>query len=196
MKKAILSRYARDDDGRVIIDVAAGRIQDLYDNFDKFAPYQKKDLDQQLVDYLTDCAREIGNTPFCIRFTLTQAPESTLVSRVKKSVENFFKYMVELETRGIKRMLRTSMILLAIGIGILMLSIMVNRLMVSSSSIIGQVIAEGLTVAAWVSLWEALATFLIEWVPNRQEVRLYQRLSAVPIELKTRKNGAGGEEPK
>jgi hypothetical protein len=185
MKKVILSRYARTGEGKVIIDVAAGRIQDLYDNFDKYAPYQRKDLDQHLVDYLTDCAREVGKMPFIIRVTLNQSPDESLVSRVRKSIENFFLYLIELETRSVKKMFRTSMMLLAVGFGILIVAVMVNRMMASSTSIIGQVFAEGLTVAAWVSLWEALATFLVEWAPHRQEARIYEHLARAPIELST-----------
>jgi hypothetical protein len=39
------------------------------------------------------------------------------------------------------------------------------------------VFAEGLTVAAWVSLWEALAVLLIEWFPHRKNIVLYRRLA-------------------
>ena len=43
-------------------------------------------------------------------------------------------------------------------------------------------IVEGLTVAAWVSLWEALATFLIKWMPIRKRLLLYERIATCAIE--------------
>jgi len=44
---------------------------------------------------------------------------------------------------------------------------------------VAHVFAEGLIVAAWVSLWESLATFLIEWFPQLRNIKLYYRLAAV-----------------
>jgi hypothetical protein len=52
-----------------------------------------------------------------------------------------------------------------------------NESELAKNSIIGGVIAEGLTVAAWVSLWESLATFLIKWMPYRKKINLYQKIS-------------------
>jgi hypothetical protein len=52
MKKNILDRYASTRDKKVIIDIAAEKIGDLYNDLDKYAPYRKKELDPNLVAYL------------------------------------------------------------------------------------------------------------------------------------------------
>ena len=44
-----------------------------------------------------------------------------------------------------------------------------------------RLIAEGLTVAVWVSLWEALATFLIKWIPYRKKISLYKRIANAEV---------------
>jgi hypothetical protein len=41
--------------------------------------------------------------------------------------------------------------------------------------------SEGLTVAAWVSLWEALANFLIHWPPHNKELKVYDRLASAAV---------------
>ncbi len=74
-------------------------------------------------------------------------------------------------------MFRRSAILFTIGLGILFVSVWVNRLLGVERSVTANVFAEGLTVAAWVSLWEAPAVFLIEWFPHRRNVLLYRRLA-------------------
>ena len=48
MNNSILDRYSRLDDKRIIIDVTANRVEDLYNNFDQNAPYIKKDLNTAL----------------------------------------------------------------------------------------------------------------------------------------------------
>lgn len=172
-----MSRYERDAEGNIVLDVTATRVEDLYNNFDKSAPYIRRDLDQDLADYLIGCARELNRVPFSIRFTLAHPPDEPRLSRVRRSLNTYFLYLAETEIQKILQMFRRSAILFAIGLGILSTSVWVNRLLGVERSVTANVFAQGLTVAAWVSLWEALAIFLIEWFPHRKNVVLYRRLA-------------------
>ena len=183
MTKRILERYARTNDGRVIIDIAAGRIADLYDDFDRHAPYLKKELDQGLVEYLIDSVREIRREPFLIQFSLSDPVDSPALERVKTSLQNYFLYLKELEARELRRLLRGSLILLIIGIAILTASVLVNGRPAVREVLLGKVIAEGLTIAAWISLWEALARFLLKWPPHRWMIRMYERIATADVQV-------------
>jgi len=123
MKKNILDRYSYTDDGKVIVDITADKIEYLYNDFDKHTPYIKKELDQGLVDYLLDCVREIGNEEFLVKFRFSESVDSELQSRVQTSIHNYFLYLNDLEFREMKQMLRTALILLLAGIAILTLSL-------------------------------------------------------------------------
>jgi hypothetical protein len=57
MKKSIISRYERTEKNEVIIDASVRTVEDLYNNFDRTAPYLKKDLDQDFVDYIIEMSR-------------------------------------------------------------------------------------------------------------------------------------------
>jgi len=181
MKKPILDRYSRTSDNKIILDISAGKVEDLYNDFDKNAPYVKKDLDQDLVEYLIDSVREIGKEDFVIQFRLKSSADTNLTSRVKTSIHNYFLYLKELEFRELARMTRTSFILLAIGILILCLSVWVNQKIADYGEIITHVFAEGLNVAAWVSLWNAIATFLVNWVPHRKRIIMYEQISKATV---------------
>lgn len=183
MKPNRFARYDRADDGRIIIDVTTPRIEALYNNFDKSAPFVRRDLDPDLVEYLVDCARELGDESFLIRFTLEQAADEARLSRIRSSVDGYFRYLAESERRGIGRMFHRSAILFAIGIAILFVSVWLNQWLGAERSVVANVFGEGLTVAAWVSLWEALAIFLIEWFPHRRSIRIYQRLATAPLQF-------------
>jgi hypothetical protein len=52
MKKSVLNRYERSPEGLILIDVTAEKAEDLYSDFDRSAPYIRRDLDPELVDYL------------------------------------------------------------------------------------------------------------------------------------------------
>jgi hypothetical protein len=181
MKKDILDRYERTEDGEIIIEASVRSIEELYDNFDLTAPYLKKDLDQDFVDYLIDSVREIGPRRFVIRISYVQGPDEIRMQRVRKSIYNYILYLRELENRELRRMWERFLILSGIGLCLLALAVWVNRLLAHDTRILTQVFAEGLTVAAWVSMWEALATLLLEWRPHRVNRRIHDRIMAASV---------------
>ena len=183
MKKTILSRYARNISGEIIIDIAAARVSDLYQNFDKVSPFLKKDLDPQLAEYLQESLKEIGKEPFEIRITLDEAPTEELINRVKRSFSSFFRYMEELEQRHMGYKAKASLLLFSAGIGFLTLAALLSDYISADSSKIIHVFPEGITVAGWVALWHAIATFLIEWAPLYRRISLYRRLAGAKITI-------------
>lgn len=181
MDTHILDRYSRSDEGMVIVDIAAKRVEELYSDYDNTAHFLKKDLEPDLVDYLVESARELGKEPFAIRFSFETPVDDESTSRVCQSISTYFTYLGHLETRELKHMFRTSFILLLVGLVILTLSVRLNLYLEQGETVISRVFAEGLTVAAWVSLWESLATFLINWAPHRRQFRLCMRIAAAPV---------------
>jgi hypothetical protein len=180
-KRKVLERYPRTGDGRFVIDVTAPKVEDLYEFYDRTAPYVKRDLDQDLVDYLIASARELRSEKFVIHLTLDSLPGDDQLARVKSSVTNFFLYLIDSERDKIRNLVRRSLFLLIIGLGILSISVWVNRVLGTERGVVANVFAEGLTVAAWVSLWESLATFIIDWGPQHRNVKLYERLAEAPV---------------
>ncbi|MGE5337782.1 MAG: hypothetical protein ACM3PU_08130, partial [Gemmatimonadota bacterium] len=47
-----------------------------------------------------------------------------------------------------------------------------------------RLLAEGLTVAAWVALWQVLASLLTKVPSTLRDIRRYERISAAPVEFK------------
>jgi len=181
LKKPILDRYEQYIDGRIIIDVTASKIEDLFNNFDKTSPYIRKDLEPEFVDYLIECTREIGRNPFLVRLNIATQPEPTAMERAKTGILNYFVYLKESEDRKLKKMIRTSLILLGVGFLILILSIFVHRSILDETSIAYTVFAEGLTIAAWVSMWEALAMFIIQWPSFKRDIDIFRRISETSV---------------
>ena len=181
MNQSILDRYSRTDSNAIIIDVTTEKVEDLYNNFDRNAPFVKKDLDDELTEYLVEAAAEIGREDFVIRFRFAQPVDAELATRVTDSVRNYFRYMKERETRAIGQMVRKSAIFLASGLLILTLAIALNRAGHTEDSVVVDVFVTGMTVAAWVSLWEALATILVHWAPHRRMRRTLERISQATL---------------
>ena len=184
MKHAVLNRYEQSTEGEFVVDIAASRTEELYNNFDKSAPYIRRDLDQDLVDYLFDAAKELKNESYRIRFSLSEAPDKEKELRIRNSVNAYFMYLAVLEQQQVYQIFRKSLILFFVGLVILFLSITAHDATLSMNSDVMEIFAHGLTVAAWVSLWNAFAVVLIEWFPLARNIRLYRKLAKAPVEFK------------
>ncbi len=183
MKRTIIDRYEMNDSRQVVVDVSVRSVEDLFDRFDRTAPYLKKDLDPQFVDYLIGCARELGRHDFVIRINLAVPPTADHKRRVQQSIRNYLYYLQQIELRELQSMFRRSLALFGLGLGLLTLAIVVGRQMAHGDSVPGQILTEGLTVAAWVSLWQALANLIIEWQPHRRELIICRRIMAAPVQF-------------
>jgi hypothetical protein len=180
-----LSRYARGPAGEIVIDITAGRVEDLYDDYDKRAPYIRRDLDPQLTEYLYECVREIGPEPFQIRITLEARPRRDEEARVRGSIPSYFQYMAELERREIRRANLRALAFVAVGLGLVVCSVGANIALATPPgaprSVVGEILGEGLTIASWVAMWEGLAVLVADWFPRRRARRRYERLAAAPV---------------
>lgn len=98
------------ENNAVIIDVSMKSVEGIYHDFDKTAPYHRKELHEEFVDYLTECVQEIVKHTFIIRISLEKKPDETLIDRIKKSLNNYYAYLKEIEIRDIRRMFKQFLI--------------------------------------------------------------------------------------
>ena len=71
-----------------------------------------------------------------------------------------------------------------------------NSMLGQNRGVVANVFAQGLTVAAWGSMWESLATFLIDWGPRRRNIKTYERLADAPLVIETSIAAAAAREDK
>ncbi len=180
-KHSVQSRYERDMHGMLCLDVATDKAEDLYNNFDRNAPYIRRDLNQDLVDYLTDCAEELLPQIFAIRFTFNQHHDEDTFERIRRSVATYFQYLAGKERMQMHKMFTRSTMFVLIGTAILVCSVLLSRWIGLERGVIANVFAEGVNIAAWVALWEALAVFLVDWYPRRKQMRIYLTLAQAPL---------------
>ncbi len=181
MRKTILDRYEKTEEGKIIIDVSVKTVEHLYSNFDRTAHYLKKDLDEDLVDYLTNSVREVQKYPFVIRFSFVHLPDEPVMDRVRNSIRNFYTYLQELERKTLRDIVRRSAILFVIGIVFLAMAVQTARMFREDYDILAEVFVQGLTIAAWVSLWEAIANIFLEWHDPRRNISLYSKVVEAPV---------------
>ena len=186
MKQDIFSRYESHSSRRLAIDVSVGRIEELFEDFDSAASYVKKDLDQDLVDYLIESVREIGTYDFVIRIHLPVHVQERHRKRVRKSIKSYFRYLELLEQRKLKKMLWKSFLLFFLGMFLLAISMTLKGNVVYLSGVTRELMTEGLTVAAWVALWSAFAGLIFELAGIISNIRIFRRIASREVVFKER----------
>lgn len=186
MKEDIFSRYESHSGRRLAIDVSVGKIEELFEDFDSAASYVKKDLDQDFVDYLIESVREIGRYDFVIRIRLPVVVPERYRKRVRKSIKSYFMYLELLERRKLRKMFWKSFLLFLVGMLFLALSMSLKGNMVHATGVAKELTTEGLTIAAWVSLWSAFANLLFELGRIVSDIRIYRRIASREVVFKER----------
>ncbi len=190
MKQDIFSRYESFSDSRLAIDVSVGKIAELFEDFDSAASYIKKDLDQDFVDYLIESVQEIGRNDFVIRINLPEHVQEKHRERVRKSMKSYFQYLELLEWRKLRKMLSKSLLLFGLGMFLLTVSIILQDSTELLSDMMQDLIIEGLTVAAWVSLWSSFAILIFEFTGTIADIRIYRRIAGREVIFKSRDSAA------
>ena len=185
MKHDVLDRYESHSKRRLAIDVSVGKIEELYEDFDSAASYVKKDLDQDFVDYLIESVREIRSKDFVIRINLPDHVQDKHRDRLQKSINNYFKYLEFLEQRKLHKMLWRSFLLFCLGMLLLVISMTLKGNIGHINDVLQELMIEGLTIAAWVSLWSAFASLIFELASIIGSIRLFRRIADREIVFKT-----------
>ena len=185
MKEDIFSRYESHSGRRLAIDVSVGRIVELFEDFDSAASYVKKDLDQDFVEYLIECVREIGGYDFVIRINLPVIVQEKHRKRVRKSIKSYFRYLELLERRKLRKMLWRSFLLFCLGMFLLTISMTFRGSTEHFGVMMQELLVEGLTIAAWVSLWAAFAGMIFELAGIIADIRIYRRIAGREVVFKT-----------
>lgn len=179
MKNKITERYEQTTDSELIINISSEKIEDLYSIYDKKSTFVKKDLDDDFEKYLIQSVEEIGNHPFIIRFYFNETSHDDINEKLKNSIKNYFDYLQHLEQRKLKEQVKNSSIFIIIGFIFVAIALILG----DEEKFLLKLLSEGSMVAGWVSLWEALATILIKWLPLKNKLKVLNKISNAKIEF-------------
>ena len=174
------------------IEVRLSSIGQLFDTLDP-SPFREKDLDKDVEEFIVSWARELPtDLPFTI---VVHLPEKQLTrpeaKEIGPAITGFFSYSAQQIGLELKELLRVGRRSLAIGIAVLVVSIVASQMVAHNLEPrpLGKVLEESLIIFAWVANWRPTEIFLYEWWPIARRRRLYQRLAAAKVELKPYKRG-------
>ncbi|MBF8984727.1 hypothetical protein IZY60_14380 [Lutibacter sp. B2] len=182
MKEKELKQLYRYEEKEVVyyIDVQLEDYRDAYSEWD-YSPFNNRDLDDDLTEYLLECSFEI---PFryniIINFHLLHQQISA--TREKRSIEgmyNYFAYKIRKIKNYRMRTLRDTIAFLIIG-SVLLISGTITEKYVQNSMVI-KLISEGLFIGGWVMIWEMFSSWFFNIKKLTDEIKHFTRLKSTRI---------------
>jgi hypothetical protein len=168
------------------IEIHVAELKQLFNAIDP-SPFREKDLDPDAEEFIVSWAREIPTTAaLALVVYLDRSaglPEEPAILR--GAIREFFHHRA-LAARGrLRQLFRRGRTSLVIGVSCVAVSLLLGDLVVAllGEHRLGQIVRESLLIGGWVAMWRPMEVFLYDWWPIRAEVRLADRLSAMPVRI-------------
>lgn len=175
-------RYRREG-GRTCIDVRVRSIEQIFDNRDPM-PFLERDLDDEVAQYLTECATDIGREP--LRVAFWSETSSLDEAAVQKAFRNHFDYELGRARRRVRASARSARNGFFIGIALMVVLRVISEVFVMqlSPGDARRILHEGLVIVSWVALWRPIDLVLYDFWPVRERRQIIEQLRDAEVSLR------------
>jgi hypothetical protein len=168
------------------IHIRLKTIEALFNSLDP-SPLVERDLDDTVEDYVVDCVRDAPrDAPLDLVLHLPGETVSRINDReVGLSVAHYFSFLRDRQSRRIRRLLREGRQAALVGL-LFLAGCTLGAQAVKSlyGGAIGALLGEGLLIIGWVANWRPVSIFLYDWRPMHQQMRIYDRLAGLNVDLR------------
>ncbi len=179
----LANRYEFTRDGKAIIDISVESMNDLFNSFDKKSSFVKRELDQDFVEYIIDSVKEIGDHHFIIRVSIDSEFNMLQENILRKAVVNYFTYLFQIENHNLRKEVRKFSLLTILGIVLFTLVYVFKLPDTSDIELWKKIFQEGVIVAAWVAIWEAVTSLIFGWNPYYIKRGIYERIATAELRV-------------
>ncbi len=172
-------------DNKFIVHANIPSYAALFENYDYTSSFYKRDINEKLVDYLLECAGEIGNgNAFVIRFDLPEKEKSeNEESDIITGFKNYFDYLTTLSRKEIGLALKRMLIHMAIAAIVFILWLLIMPRGAETPLLQQPSLTLGLIVAVWVLMLTGISRFLFRVQTQMSQIRLLKKIRQSPIQF-------------
>lgn len=151
-------------------------------------PFREKDLDDEAARYIFNSVREhrLKAPVSLVLFLPSDKVQDIANDVIQEGIHNFFEYEENITRQNLRTLLRDGQMALMVGLFFLFICLSGSHYVLThSSTMLTHILGEGLNIAGWVAMWKPIDTFLYDWWPLHKTRLYHQKLSSIPIEIKT-----------
>jgi len=171
--------------GSQVMEVRVAELRQLFNAIDP-SPFRERDLDPKAEEFIVEWARDVPrDVSLALRVHLERAAgRANEAELLGQAIRQYFKTRAAGTRRRLRDLFRRGRISLVIALAFLGASLTLSDLVAHvSDNGFAAILREGILIGGWVAMWRPLEVFLYDWWPIRGEVRLLDRLSAMPVQI-------------
>lgn len=173
-------------DGSEIIAVRVSELKQLFNAIDP-SPFREHDLDPQAESFIVEWARELhrdARLALKIHLDRTAGPPDEAAA-LRDVIHEYFAHRANVTRRRLRQLFRFGRASLVIGLAFLATAFISSHFISTmlANHGWGPLLREAILIGGWVAMWRPLEVFLYEWWPIWVDVRLYRRLSTMPVQI-------------
>jgi hypothetical protein len=147
-------------------------------------PFLERDLDDEVAQYLTECATDIGREP--LRVAFWSEASSLDEAAVQKAFRTHFDYELGRARRRVRASARSARNGFFIGIALMVVLRVISEVFVMqlSPGDARRILHEGLVIVSWVALWRPIDLVLYDFWPVRERRQIIEQLRDAEVSLR------------
>lgn len=183
LKNQLMSAYRREGKWS-LIDLKLKTLAQLYNTFDP-SPFHERDLDDAAADYIEEAVGELHVSDSHIKLIvhLYETIDAEAVTKAREAIHNYFAYRARVCRLKLRQQFRIGRISLLVGLLFLGFCFELSVLVSSHVGAASPIMREGFLIIGWVAMWKPLEIFLYSWWPILSQIRLYEKISTIPVEF-------------
>jgi len=170
-----------------IIEVKVRDLSQLFNSMDP-SPFHEKDLDHDAEEFIVSWAMEFPHDEDLGLLVYLEEPPSKDQAQqvVADAVHHFFAYQAQLKRRELRELISRGRTSLVIGLVFLALSLAAGQWISHlDTKGLGSILQESLLIGGWVAMWRPMQIFLHDWWPVARLRKLYDKMSAMDVQVRT-----------
>lgn len=174
-EKKILERYEKENN-QYAIQISTNAFRELFDKYDRTSSFIKRDLDNDLAEYLFDSASDLERREFYVCLNLYAEQQSdALEEKVNKGIDSYFEYEAHKIEKKRRKVVRKIILHITLAVICFFLSYTLNKAL-TTDSFLYVLFVESIAIAVWVLLWPVFSDFIYELLEIKQTLRTYRKL--------------------
>jgi hypothetical protein len=170
-----------------VIEVHVSELKQLFNAIDP-SPFRERDLDPKAEEFIVGWAKEVPRSAQLALIVDLDRPAGLPdeAAVLREAVHEFFSQRAQAYRRRLRELFRVGRTSLVIGLVALAVAVALGDFVATlmKGSRIAEIVRESLYIGGWVSMWRPLEIFLYDWWPIRNEARLSDRLTDMPVRIR------------
>lgn len=183
MPKFFVARHRRATSAATV-SIHVHDLAQLFNSLDP-SPFWDRDLDGEAAEFIEE---EFGEKRSADTWHLhVHASEGAkLATDLQAAVEHYYERMASSARRRLRDEMRLGRLALLGGVLIFLVSMSARTILDSLfHGAVPRMLDEGLIILAWLALWRPAESLVYGWVPLYRKRRLYERLAAIRVFVRT-----------